>query len=63
MTSYIKGNFKKIIFSSENGYIIGLLKISDTNDINLYDYVDKSITITGYFDKIYENNLYMMYGT
>lgn len=62
MTSYIKGNFKKIIFSSENGYIIGLLKISDTNDINLYDYVDKSITITGYFDKIYENNLYMMYG-
>ena len=28
---YIKGNFKRSIFSSEKGYIIGVFKIKETN--------------------------------
>ena len=31
MKDYIKGTFKKIIFKSDQNYIIGLFKVSDTN--------------------------------
>ncbi len=58
--SFIKGNFKKYIFKSDNGYVIGLFKIKDcSSDIS---YKNKSITFTGYFPLLNENDLYVFNG-
>ena len=54
MTTYIKGNYKRSIFSNSTGYNIGLFKVSDTNDIKLSDYLDRTITFTGYFHELNE---------
>ena len=62
METYIKGNFKKSIFSSEAGYIIGLFKVKETNDESLKDYVDRTITFTGYFHELNEVDTYNFYG-
>ena len=62
MKKYIKGNFTKTIFSSDNGYIIGLIKVRETNDPSLEDYVNKSITFTGYFATLTEDDRYIFYG-
>ena len=62
MKKYIKGTFKKTIFNSDNGYIIGLIKIKETNDSSLEDYINKTITFTGYFAQLTEDDLYIFYG-
>ena len=62
MANYIKGNFRRIIFSTEKGYIVGICKIKETNDGSLIDSVGKTITFTGFFDQLNENDLYMFYG-
>ena len=49
MKQYIKGQFTRSIFSSDNGYVIGLLKVRETNDDEMQDYINKTITFTGYF--------------
>ena len=54
MDIYIKGQFRKSIFQSDNGYIIGLFKVNETNDENIDIYVDRTITFTGYFHEINE---------
>ena len=35
MDTYIKGQFRKKIFSNENGYVVGLFKVKDTNNEDL----------------------------
>lgn len=62
MNSYIKGKYKRSIFSSDNGYVIGLFKVKETNDEQVKDYVDKTITFTGYFADLNENDDYTFYG-
>ena len=62
MEDYIKGTFRTSIFRSDKGYVIGLLKVSETNIIELKDYVNKVITFTGYFADLNENDKYIMYG-
>lgn len=62
MKKYIKGSFNKTIFASDNGYIIGIMKVKETNDSSLEDYVNKSITFTGYFATLNEDDLYVFYG-
>ena len=62
MKKYIKGTFKKTIFNSDNGYVIGLIKIKETNDSSLEDYINKTITFTGYFAQLTEDDLYIFYG-
>lgn len=62
MKNYIKGMLQKIIYDNGNGYIIGKLKIKETNDEELEDYVNKSMTFTGYFDLLNENTTYILYG-
>ena len=39
--SKIIGQFRKHIFKGENGYVIGLFKIKETDDEELLDYVTK----------------------
>lgn len=62
MSNFIKGNFKKTIFSSENGFLVGLFKIKETNDEKILSSIGKLITFTGYFDSLNENELYIFYG-
>ena len=63
MKKYIKGKYKRSIFESNNGYIIGLIKVKETNDSSLEDYINKTITFTGYFAELNEEDDYIFYGT
>ena len=62
MKDFVKGVFRQSIFRSEKGYIIGLLKVSETNIVEMQEYVNKTITFTGYFADLNENEKYIMYG-
>jgi len=62
MQDYVKGTFRQTIFRSDKGYIIGLLKVHETNIIEMKDYVNRTITFTGYFAELNENEKYIMYG-
>ena len=62
MKTYIKGNFRKAIFTSDKGYIIGLFKVRETNSDNIKDSVNKTITFTGYFHELNEDDTYIFYG-
>ena len=62
MKTYIRGIFKKIIFKSDRGYIIGLFRVKETNDDNLKDYENKTITFTGYFHELTLEEKYVFYG-
>ena len=59
---YIKGNFKRSIYRSDNGYIIGLFKIKETNSSNLEEYINHTITFTGYFHELIEEETYLFSG-
>lgn len=62
MKDFVKGIYKKSIFKSDKGYIIGLLRVYETNIIEMQEYVNKTITFTGYFAELNENDKYIMYG-
>ena len=62
MKTYIKGNFRKSIFKSDKGYVIGLFKVRSTNDSIMEDYLNKTITFTGYFHDLNLDDTYIMYG-
>ena len=62
MKNYIKGIFSKIIFKSDQNYIVGLFKVKETNDINMQDYIDDIITFTGYFHELTVDEKYIFYG-
>ncbi len=62
MNTYIKGNYKRIIFSGENGYTIGIFKVKETNSEELLEFVNKSITFTGNFFDLNEDDIYFFYG-
>lgn len=62
MKLYIKGIFKNSIFKSETGFVIGLFKIMETNDKQMEDFIDKTITFTGTFVDLNENDKYFFYG-
>lgn len=62
MSNYIKGNYKRTIFSTDKGYVVGLFKIKETNDSDVEDFVGKQITFTGFFEQLNENDLYVFYG-
>ena len=62
MNNYIKGIFKKAFYKSEKGYTIGLFKVKETNDEEVEEYIGKTITVTGYFDDLKEDENYIMYG-
>ncbi|MDO4963181.1 MAG: ATP-dependent RecD-like DNA helicase [bacterium] len=62
MKDFVKGVFKQTIFKSDKGYFIGLLKVIDTNIIDMKDYINKTITFTGYFADLNLFDRYIMYG-
>lgn len=62
MKDYVKGKLIKKIFSSDKGYVIGVMKVNDTNIPDLYDFIDTTLTFTGYFPELKEDENYMFYG-
>lgn len=60
--SYIKGNYRRSIYQTSQGYNIGLFKVTDTDDEKLVDYVDHIITFTGYFHELNDMDTYLFYG-
>ncbi|MEG2620913.1 MAG: AAA family ATPase, partial [Bacilli bacterium] len=62
MKNYVKGTFKRLIFSSKDGFIVGLIKIKETNDQELLDYIDKQFTFTGLFHELNIDEDYVFYG-
>lgn len=62
MENYIKGTFKRKIFSSNDGYVVGLVKIKETDSTDLLDYVGKQFTFTGLFVSLNVDEDYTFYG-
>lgn len=62
MQTYIKGTYKKTIFSSNDGFVVGLIKIKESDDEGLTDYVDKLFTFTGLFAQLNIDEDYVFYG-
>lgn len=62
MSIYIKGNYRKSIYQNANGYHIGIFKVKDTNSTELNEYVDRTITFTGYFHELNDMDTYLFYG-
>ncbi len=60
--AYIKGNFRKAIFQSDTGYTIGIFKVLETDDEELEDYINRTITFTGYFHELNDVDKYIFYG-
>lgn len=60
--TYIKGNYRKSIFTSDKGYVIGLFKIKETDNEELKMYVNKIITFTGYFHELNLDDMYIFKG-
>ena len=61
-SKYIKGSFSRSFFEGNNGYLIGLLKLKETNIDVFEDYINKTVTFTGYFDSLNPNDTYILYG-
>lgn len=58
--NYVRGKFRKIIFENESGFKIGLFKVIETDSEDIR--VNKTITYTGTFNEINENDIYILNG-
>ena len=61
MNSYITGQLKRIIFNGDNGYLIGLMKVKSASK-DLREYINKTVTFTGYFHELNDIDNYTLYG-
>lgn len=61
--NYIKGNIRHIIYDGDDGFKVGIIRVKDTNDLDMKSYLNKTVTFTGYFSKLNMNDNYIMYGT
>lgn len=59
---YIKGKVKSLIYEGSNGYKIGLYRLKETNDSEMQDFLNKTITFTGYFADFNLDDTYLFYG-
>ena len=61
--NYIKGKIRNIIYqNSDNGYVVAVFRIKETNDSKMEEYVGKTVTITGNFLEINEEETFILYG-
>ena len=60
--TFIKGIYRKSIFESDKGYVIGLFKLKETDNEELKIYINKIITFTGYFHELNIDDLYCFKG-
>ncbi len=58
---YIRGKFKQMIFESDNGYKVGLFRAKEASG-EMEEYVNKTITFTGYFADVDAEAYYKLTG-
>lgn len=61
MISFIKGKYKRNIYQSQTGYLVGLFKVEEASE-DLKEYVNKLMTFTGYFHELNEMDTYLFKG-
>ena len=61
--SYIKGKIRQLIFEGESGYKVGLIRVKDTDDEELKDFLNKTITFVGYFADLNNEDNYILEGS
>ena len=61
--SYIKGKIRQLIFESESGYKVGIIRVKETDDSDLEDFINKTITFVGYFADLNSEDTYTFEGT
>ena len=59
---YIKGKVRQSIFASDNGFFVGTFKIKETDEEDLKEFLNKTITITGTFVDLNTEDTYILYG-
>ncbi len=62
MNSYIKGNVREVFFKTDKGFMVGIFKVRETNDKDLEDYLNKTITFSGNFHELLNDSEYKFYG-
>ncbi len=61
--SYIKGKLRKTIYYNEdNGYVVALFRVKETDDEALQEYVNKTITVTGNLTEVKIDLTMLLYG-
>lgn len=58
--NFIKGKYKKTIFKSGAGYLVGLFRVYETDSQDIVK--NKTITITGYLPNLNEEGIYVLKG-
>ena len=59
---YIKGKVRQLIYEGSNGYKIGLFKVKETDDEELKDFLNRTITFTGTFVELNFDDYYLFNG-
>ena len=62
MSSFVKGKYKRNIYQTNTGYVVGLFHVNDASD-DFSSYVDKTITFTGYFHELNDMDTYQFFGS
>ena len=62
MKGYIKGQYRKSIFTGDTGYNIGIFKVMETDIDEVEIYINRTITFTGYFHELNDIDTYIFYG-
>ena len=61
--SYIKGKLKNTIFYNEdNGYVVALFRVKETDSPKMQEYVNKTITVTGNLTEVKLDLSIILYG-
>lgn len=62
MNSFIRGNIREVFYKTDKGFMVGIFKVRETNDDELKDYINKSITFSGNFHELSLDSEYKFYG-
>ena len=60
---YIKGKVRHIIYEADSGYKVGIMKLKETDDKEVEEYLNKSINFVGYFADLNKDYNYVMNGS
>ena len=59
---YIKGKLRSLIFESDSNYKVGIIRVKESDDEELKDFLNKTITFVGYFADLTIDETYKFEG-
>ncbi len=59
----IKCTLRNIFYKGDGGFVVGVIKVKETDSQELTDYIDKTLTFSGTFIELNEDFDYVFYGT